>query len=232
MKPKLLDLFCGAGLAAIGYADAGFEIVGVDNRPQPRYPYTFHCADAMEVLANPVFLANFDAIHASPPCQHYTSSTAKFRKSGKTYPDLLPGTRDLLEKQAKPWVIENVPGAPIRPDLILRGDVFGLGVLRRRFFEFGNWWAMQPQLPQKKGSVKNGDFVSIFGNAAYRKDSCLPVGWRPKFAKRTIKETWHFALGLPEWFRPTDVEMSEGIPPAYTKYIGQILKEHIARTPF
>src|SRR3989304_1640190 len=106
-KPRLLDLFCGAGGAAMGYHRAGFEVVGVDINPQKHYPFEFHQADAMTYP-----LDGFDAIHASPPCQHYSVTKSAPNCDGSKHPDLLPSTRARLLKQKAPWVVENVVGAP------------------------------------------------------------------------------------------------------------------------
>src|SRR5512140_2399640 len=105
MKPILLDLFCGAGGAAMGYHRAGFDVVGVDIKPQPHYPFEFHQADALTFP-----LAGFDAIHASPPCQAYSAMRTTWN-ARNDHPDLLPPTRAMLEAANIPWVIENVPGA-------------------------------------------------------------------------------------------------------------------------
>lgn len=107
MKPKLLDLFCGAGGAAMGYHRAGFEVVGVDIKPQPRYPFEFHQGDAMTWP-----LEGFDAIHASPPCQAYTVAQNATR-NGAAHPDLVAPVRERLQATGKPWVMENVVGAPL-----------------------------------------------------------------------------------------------------------------------
>lgn len=112
MKPRLLDLFCGAGGCAVGYSRAGFEVVGVDSAPMSRFPFEFHQADALEYLAEHGH--EFDAIHASPPCQAY--STLRHMPHAKKHPDLVAVTRAALLAANKPYVIENVPGAPlIRP---------------------------------------------------------------------------------------------------------------------
>lgn len=134
-RPRLLDLFCGGGGCSVGYHRAGFDVVGVDNRPMPRYPYEFVQADALDVLADTEFLAGFDVIHASPPCQAYSNSTIGLRATGREYPDLVATTRGLLQANGHPWVIENVPGAPIRPNYKLCGCQFGLDLRRERWFE-------------------------------------------------------------------------------------------------
>lgn len=233
---KLLDLYSGAGLAAIGYKQAGFRVTGVDIEKKSCYAGDeWFQADAPEVLSDLGYCRQFDAIHASPPCQKYSQSTAMFRAAGKEYADLIAPTREGLEKVGLPYIIENVPTAPIRPDIVLHGWMFEnprnpgfpLNVMRRRHFELGNWWAMQPGVRQRIGSVKNGDFVTIIGKQGYRKYRGLPKGWRPKFDQGSGLKTWHFAMGIPEqyWFR--DVEISEGIPPAYTKFIGGYLAEYL-----
>ena len=129
MKPRLLDLFCGAGGAAMGYHRAGFEVVGVDIKPQPHYPFEFHQADA---LTYP--LEGFDVYHASPPCQHYTMMQ-RICKNAHSHPDLLHTIRMRLLDTDNPFVIESVVGAPIRNDLILCGTQFGLRIIRHRIFE-------------------------------------------------------------------------------------------------
>lgn len=133
---RLLDLFCGAGGAAMGYHRAGFdEIVGVDINPQPRYPFDFIQADA---LMPPVDLTTFDLIHASPPCQAYTALRTSW--NAREHTGCLEETRTLLINSRRPYVIENVPGAPLGHSIRLCGTQFGLGIdgaeLRRhRYFE-------------------------------------------------------------------------------------------------
>ncbi len=146
MKPRILDLFCGAGGAAQGYADAGFEVVGVDIEPQPNYPFRFIQQDALATLVNEGFLDfhDFDAIHASPPCQHYANVTA-WRGDQGDHPDLIGPTRELLEATGLPYVIENVRTKELRGDHMLCGTMFGLPIRRHRYFET-NWpWFMAPQ---------------------------------------------------------------------------------------
>ena len=223
----ILDLYSGAGLAAIGYHQAGWDVTGVDINPQPRYPFRFIQADALEVLRDQEFCSRFDAIHASPPCQQWSRATKRYRMEGKVYPELIEPTRAMLEKMEIPYVMENVPLAPIRPDLILYGYMFGLNVIRRRHFEIGNWWAMAPMRPAQIGNTLTGEFCSVFGSASYRKSKKQATGWRPKFDQGTALNTWHYAMGIPAEYRFTGTEISEGIPPAYTKYIGEILAAYI-----
>jgi DNA (cytosine-5)-methyltransferase 1 len=128
--PLLLDLFCGAGGAGMGYANAGFRVIGVDHKPQPNYPFEFHRIDALHALE--LDLSRVDAIHASPPCQAHSPLNALW---GRDHPDHIPAVRNRLSQLTIPWIIENVPGAPLRPDLILCGSMFGLFVRRHRVFE-------------------------------------------------------------------------------------------------
>ncbi|MCA0235445.1 MAG: hypothetical protein LCH81_03595 [Bacteroidetes bacterium] len=228
---KLLDVYSGAGLAAIGYKQAGFHVTGIDIEKKSCYAGdTWVQADALEVLSDLDYCRQFDAIHTSPPCQKYTQSTAMFRAAGKEYADLIKPTRIALEKIGLPYIIENVPTAPIRPDIVLHGWMFNLNVMRKRHFELGNWWMMQPGVRQRKGSVKNGDFITIIGKQGYKKYKGLPKGWRPKFDQGTGLKTWHFSMGIPEEYKFRDVEISEGIPPAYAKYIGEHLYEFLIKT--
>ena len=135
MKPRILDLFCGAGGCSVGYERAGFDVVGVDIAPQPNYPFGFVQADALAAL-EVVPLTTVDAIHASPPCQAFSLATLYHgRENAEKYPDLIEPVRKLLLDTGLPFVIENVPGAPIRHDVLLCGEMFGLRVHRHRYFE-------------------------------------------------------------------------------------------------
>jgi len=200
---RLLDLFCGAGGAAMGYYRAGFtEIVGIDIRPQPRYPFRFVQADA---LRPPVRLTDFDAIHASPPCQHYSWSAKRWR--GIARADLLPGTRTLLRAAGVPWVIENVIGAPLANMLELCGTQFGLDVLRHRRFE-SNILLLSPGRCQHAGSVRSGAYVTVAGHGG---DNIKGRGSRAA-KQRAMGITWM-----------SDSELNEAIPPHYTAFIGRQL---------
>lgn len=227
---KLLDIYSGAGLAAIGYRKSGFHVTGVDIEKKSCYAGdTWFQGDALEILADVEFCRQFDAIHASPPCQKYTQSTAMFRAAGKKYADLISPTRNLLKIIGLPYIIENVPTAPIRPDIVLHGWMFGLNVMRKRHFELENWWMMQPGISKRIGSVKDGDFVTVIGKQGYRKYNGLPKGWRPKFDQGSGLKTWHYAMGIPEGYNFRDTEISEGIPPAYSHYIGSHLMEYLEK---
>ncbi len=213
---RLLDLFCGAGGASMGYHRAGFDqVTGVDLTPQPRYPFTFVQGDALAYLAR--HGQEFDAIHASPPCQVYSKLAAMH--PGSNHPDLVAAVRDLLRRVGKPWVIENVEGAPLvhAPTLdgaygvVLCGSNFGLGVerghLRRhRVFE--------GSLPiAQLACAHSGPAVGVYGHGGHSgKHRML---YRAEAAE---------AMGI-DWMSRD--EMAQAIPPAYTEYIGRALLDRI-----
>lgn len=200
-KPILLDLFSGAGGAAAGYAAAGFEVVGVDNRWQPNYPYEFHKADAFEFLKK--HWEKFDAVHTSPPCQRYTLS--KTREARMAHPNYIPKLRRELNKTGLPWVIENVLGAPMLDPIELCGEMFGLRVIRHRLFET-NWKIKQPiHVKHHPDGVKDGYYFTIAGHG------------------NSTNKIWSKAIGI-YWMNK--LEMAQAIPPAYTKYLGKkLIKE-------
>jgi DNA (cytosine-5)-methyltransferase 1 len=217
-RPRLLDLFCGAGGASLGYHDAGFEVVGVDIKPQPNYPFEFIQAEALDTLgrfmrtSRLLHSARFDAIHASPPCQAYSSMTKCRPGLSLEYPDLIGPTRHLLEQSGLPWVIENVPYAPMRADVTLCGQMFGLPLYRHRLFE-ANFPIVQPDHPEhlipasKAGHWKPGTIISVSGHVA-------PIS------------VARMAMGI-DWMNRD--ELSEAIPPAYTEFVGQQMKVEMWR---
>ena len=166
MRPRALDLFCGAGGATAGLQRAGFEVIGIDHNPRraKRYCGHFICADA---LAPPVRLADYDLIWASPPCQRYTNIWLGQEYMRDRYPNLIPATRALLQSSGVPWVIENVPGAPLRADVVLTGAVFGLDIVRKRLFEVQGFeppFILLQEHFQK--TVSNGDLACVAGQGA------------------------------------------------------------------
>jgi DNA (cytosine-5)-methyltransferase 1 len=211
-RPKLLDLFCGAGGCSVGYHRAGFDVTGVDIEPQPRYPFEFHQADALDVLAVADFLAGFDVIHASPPCQAYSVAAQSRRNDGHEYPDLLAPTRKLLALTGKPWVIENVPGAPMRPDFQLCGCQFGLKLRRERWFET-NWSGITMSQPHHH----DGPVVSVVGHGT-------PSWVRERLGFNPSIEHYRAAMDI-NWMNRG--ELSQAIPPAYTEFIGAQLLDHV-----
>lgn len=224
--PRLLDLFCGAGGAAMGYHRAGFDIVGIDIRPQPHYPFTFIQADA---LNPPVDLAAFDLIHASPPCQHFTQMSARWRGKGTkadTHPDLLTPTLEWLRLIDQPWVVENVPGARrvMGTTVTLHGGMFGLRVNRPRLFE-SSFWMLVPKMPRTKNPVgvygrPDGPTVWRYRNNGNMKGKSLIRAWKSL-------EEGSEAMGI-DWM--DEDELRETIPPAYTEYIGAAFLDQVGAT--
>jgi hypothetical protein len=206
---RLLDLFCGLGGAAKGYARAGFDVVGVDSASQPDFPYYFSCADAVEFLRGTDVARSFDVIHASPPCAAYTSIGKQnaTRGVGGDHPRLYEVIRDELDRIGLPYVIEN-PAA--RPDVVLCGEMYRLGVLRHRRFELGGWQMEQPKHRAHRGKVRgwrhgvwqDGPYVALYGAGG---------------GKASLEEG-RVAMGI-EW--ATDLkQLVQAIPPAYTQAIG------------
>ena len=222
---RLLDLFCGAGGAAVGYHRAGFDdIVGIDNVPQPDYPFTFIQADA---LRPPVDMDTFNLIHASPPCQAY-STQGRWARWGTppSAPPLIAETQLLLDAAATPFVIENVVGARRHlrePMLKLRGGMFGLNSIDRlRYFELGGWWILQP--PEADRRPPPHVVKGVYGQRpdgrrlGPRKHSLRAVSSIDE-AREVMGIDW-----INEWRG-----IAEAIPPAYTEYIGAAFLDQLAR---
>lgn len=200
MKPIAIDLFCCAGGAAMGLSRAGYHVIGVDIDPQPRYPFPFIQADVMSMD-----FRGFDLIWASPPCQQFCRLRTREDLSG--YPDLIEPVRAKLIASGVPYVMENVPEAPLRKDLVLCGAMFGLRSYRHRHFEC-SFPIAQPEHPKhlvrvnrrgenRKQHWANGGFMTITGDVGVY----CGLG----------------AMGI-DWMSGN--EMSEAIPPAYAEYIG------------
>ena len=207
MRPRLLDLFCKAGGAAMGYYWAGFEVVGVDIEPQPHFPFEFHQGDA---LTYP--LDGFDAYHASPPCQGYGITRYIHTCHNKDYPLLIPQIRQRLLDTNKPLVIENVPGAPLQYSVMLCGLMFGLKVLRHRIFEL-NFYCMQPGHPYHRNiEIGKDGFCCVVAHSAVKGNS--------NYQYPNRKEMWQEAMGI-NWM--TKHEMTQAIPPSYTEFIGKYM---------
>ncbi len=213
MSYRLLDLFCCAGGAGEGYRRAGFAVTGVDIRPQPHNPHTFIQGDAIAYLKEHGH--EYDAIHASPPCQGYSALAAMH--PGKTWPKLIDEVRSLLVASGKPFVIENVETAPLNRStdlfgnhgVMLCGSMFGLGVKRgylkrHRIFET-NFSVPQPTCNHV------GVAVGVYGHGGH-------TGKHRMLYRKEASE----ALGI-DWMNRD--EMCQAIPPAYTEYIGKYLIE-------
>lgn len=190
----------------MGYHRAGFEVVGVDIANEVRYPFEFHRGDALEFLA--VHGDEFDAIHASPPCQQFTRAGHLMRAQGHTSSkaDLIEPTRALLLESGLPWVMENVPGAPMLNPLMLCGSTFGLRVRRHRWFE-------SSCLIFAAGACRHaeqGKPVGIWG----RMGDKVPHGGHTATSIDEARQ----AMGI-DWMLWGD--MVEAIPPAYTEFIGR-----------
>jgi len=188
---KALDLFCGAGGAGMGIHMAGFEVTGVDIKPQPRYPFKFIQADAMTFP-----LDGYDFIWASPPCQAFTNARVIH---GREHPDLLTPTRERLKATDCPWIIENVPGAPMRADVVMCGSLIGQPRLKRhRLFEF---WV--PTLILLPSCSHADEIISVFGHGGHIYHGV---------------DDWREVMGI-DWM--TRDELAQAIPPAYSKFLCQ-----------
>jgi DNA (cytosine-5)-methyltransferase 1 len=218
---RLLDLFCNAGGAGMGYHRAGFEVVGVDLAPQRRYPFAFIRQDALTL--DPRFLRSFDAIHASPPCQGYTA--LRHAPGANGAPKLIAQVREMLESTGLPWLIENVEEAAwaMRGPVTLCGSMFGLGAQghhleRHRLFE-ANFPISAPRPCSHRQPV-----IGVYGGHARNRSA--------KHGGRGTRDQWEGghraaaseAMGI-DW--ATLAEMSEAIPPAYTEHLGRQLMAHI-----
>ena len=220
MKPRLLDLFCGAGGVAVGYDRAGFEVVGVDIKPQQHFPFEFIQADALEYLKDHGH--EYDVIHASPPCQRYSVASKSWNGKPESHPDLVDPTRTALQATGKTWVIENVVGAPLRNPITLCGTMFPeLRVIRHRLFECSIplttpphgkhplCYTMRKDRPHYRKLDDQIAYVTVTGGA-----NCS-------------KKAAQSAMGI-DWM--TKQEMNEAIPPAYTELIGRQLIKHLKIT--
>jgi len=216
MRPRIVDLYCNAGGCAVGYHRAGFDVVGIDIVPQPFFPFPFELRDALtflaELIADPDHLG-FDAVHASPPCKLWTVANRVHRANTATlfdpHPDMLGPTLELLADCPIPWVVENVPGAPMPNPVTYCGSSFGLRVRRHRLFS-----SNVPLTPPPCNHAAQGQPVGVYGNGgAWTRTA--PGGGGVKVAGKEAAA----ALGV-DW---TDHQpnLSQMIPPAYTEHIGE-----------
>lgn len=209
-RPRVLDLFCGAGGMAVGLHRAGFEVVGVDIEPQPNYPFAFVQWNALDLFEHPShrrWLSAFDAFHASPPCQF--ASDLAFRTGGD-YPNLVAPTQELLRATGLPYVIENVSRrAGLRDPVMLCGSMFGLGangrqLRRHRLFEC-NFPVMAPSCQHR------GQPIGVYGTGG---------GGQMTRGYKGTPEEYREAMGI-DW--ATRAEIAQAIPPAYGEHIGGYL---------
>ena len=206
---KLLDLFCGAGGASKGYAMAGFEVTGIDVKHGKRYPFKYIRGDVRDYL-HADFLQQFDVIAASPPCQTHSATKHLRNAQGKSTSkiDMIPEVREALIASGKPYVIENVPNAPLINPIQLCGSGFGLKVRRHRLFESN---------------------VSIVGNTCNHKAQGKPVGIYGSM-RDEIPNGGHTAKTMAEANQAMGIdwmiwsELVESIPPSYTEFIGNQLR--------
>lgn len=206
---RLLDLYCCGGGASYGYEQAGFDVTGVDNAPQPKYKGKFIHHDAIEFVR--LYGKRFDVIHASPPCQQYSRSTKQFRIRGKKYDDLIALTRTELINTGKPYVIENVPNSPLINPVQLCGTMFNLRTYRHRLFESN----LEIKIPAHQSHDARN----------------TPMGRKP-IEGEFIQYVGHFSgvdlvqkmTGL-HWLG--QYELAQSIPPQYTKFIGEQLMSYL-----
>jgi len=232
----VLDLFCGAGGASMGYHRAGFDVVGVDIKPQPQYPFPFIQDDAMKVLkdlskaAITMFMGRpVSMLHLSPPCKAHTR--AKHLRDAQRHvqsePNLLTPSLRLLEDVNIPWVVENVPGAPMPKELVLCGSMFGLKVRRHRWFCTHRDYVLQA--PSRCDHENQGKPIGV-----YHSMNDTPQGLNTKTGKWVVGGST--AKTLLEGQVAMDISwmtwgpLTQAVPPAYTEYIGgSMLKQMLAR---
>lgn len=229
MKPRLLDLFCGAGGCTKGYQRAGFYVVGIDHVDQPNYcGDEFIRADVLAWLANRSGFRRFDAIHASPPCQAFTRY-ANRHQHVRPSPNLIPQTREWLRDSGLPYVIENVEGAPLEPGcLMLCGSAFGLPIRRHRYFESNvslmgppcahGWQAglrLYPQATNRKNRRSTVE-IGTWRIPVEVQERAMEIDWMDFKARDRSQGAHHFGS-----------EFSQAIPPVYTELIGHQLMQHL-----
>lgn len=225
MTYTVLDLYSGAGGAAMGYSLAGFNVIGVDNKSQPRYPFEFHRADALDFLRAMIShgWSGIDAIHASPPCQRHSIMSQCRPGLAKTYPDMIEPTRFLLRRIGLPYVIENVVGAPLDNPVMLCGTHFwrevswpGHGIFdlqRHRLFETYPFTVPSPVEGECHHVFPS---LPVYGNGA--------PGNRPELRGEGFTEVARAAMGTP-WMNRN--EMAEAVPPCYTHFVGEHLMAYL-----
>ena len=195
----------------MGLYRAGFNVVGVDIEKQPHYPFPFMQADVLGL--DPEWVSAFDAVWASPPCQSYTRN-AKQKGTAGNWPDLVAPTRELLDATGLPYAIENVPDAPLRPDLTLCGSMFGLRLVRHRIFEVKGFVVEQPEHGEH-----HPEYVMVTGHpgGSSKRDGGAHFG---------NTEAWREAMGI-DWLPAS--KLKEAVPPAYSEHIGRAMAAALVR---
>lgn len=230
-RPLMLDGCSGEGGAAKGYRDAGFDVVCVDIKPQPRCPFLFVQDDIVAFLRRNG--RHFDAIHVSPPCQAHTTMSNRWRGTGSkadSHADLIAPVRDVLYELADRygivWVIENVPGArkKLRQPVTYTGGAFGLRVHRPRLFESNAALIPPPVVPVV-------DPIGVYGKAPDGRRLFTRKDGSVQRAARSIEEASDAMGGMP-WMSWRGI--AESIPPAYTRHIGaqlmsRLISQHDAK---
>lgn len=213
MKPRALDLFCCAGGAAMGLHQAGYEVTGVDIRPQPRYPFAFERGDAFDWLEDRDRLAQFDLIWASPKCQAHSNLTPTKHK--RNHEVQLPKVLDLLRAQPVPYIVENVEGTQVlmRDPVMLCGSIFGLDIWRHRWFEIGNSSAFF-LLPPCDHSFAPVVVSGTPRRGGIRKEPCAAT------RRRALETPWM-----------TRAEMDQAIPPVYSRFLAERIMEATCQPP-
>lgn len=223
MKPRLLDLFCGAGGCSVGYDRAGFDVTGWDLTPHPDYPFPMVIGDAMSALRCPSILDAFDVVAASPPCPRFSTITPDSAR--ENHPDFLTPTCAALKAWGGVYIVENVEGAARHMDHPVKvcGSAFGLRVRRHRYFETNAEWIT----PTECFHAQQGRPIGVYGDhpqddEEYRR----PDGTRRGNKAKTIEQARE-ALGI-DWMTDWD-DLTDAIPPLFTEYLGRQLLEHLAR---
>lgn len=220
-RPLLLDLFCGEGGCSAGYVAAGFDVVGVDLHAKPRYPWEFHRGHALDYLADPAFMARFDAVHASPPCK---SENPLRHLHDVQHPDLLTPTLEMLRAQHLPWVVENVAATEKMPGaLLLCGAAFALAADcidgRRRPLKRHRLFESSVFLMGGGCACSGREPVGVYGHGRANKDPGSRRGYQAAVAeaRQALETPWMSQAGI-----------SQAIPPAYTEFIGEQILAAIA----
>lgn len=233
-RPRLLDLFCCEGGAAVGYYGAGFDVTGVDIRPISRYPFRFVRGDALDYVAE--HGRDFDAIHASPPCQAHSAlrhvhddDVDSMLFPLPTHPDLVAPTRAALIATGRPYIIENVVGAPLLDPVTLCGTMFALGTITRtgwRELRRHRLFESNVDLAPPRRCRHYDPVIGVYGEGGPGDHERRKANGRRGAYSGTVDEC-RAAMGMP-WASRNGV--SQGIPPAYTRHLGEQLRSYVDGT--